>query len=71
MDKFKVVGGNRLNGKVKVSGAKNSCLPILAATLLASGEYLIDNTPNLMDVRTMLKLLKGMGINYEFQNNLL
>jgi len=69
MDKFKVVGGNRLNGKIKVSGAKNSCLPILSATILADGDYFIDNVPNLMDVKTMLKLLKGMGIDNDFQNN--
>ncbi len=69
MDKFKVIGGNKLNGRIKVSGAKNSCLPILAATLLSSGDYLIDNVPNLMDVRTMLKLLRGMGIEAEFNDN--
>ena len=69
MDKFKVVGGNRLNGKIKVSGAKNSCLPILSATILADGDYFIDNVPNLIDVKTMLKLLKGIGIDNEFQNN--
>lgn len=69
MDKFKVIGGNRLNGRVRVSGAKNSCLPILAATLLSSGEYLLDNVPNLMDVRTMLKLLRGLGVENDFKDS--
>lgn len=69
MDKFVINGGNQLNGTVKISGAKNASLPILTATILTEGEYLIGNVPNLMDVRTMLKLLKGFDISFDFQNN--
>ncbi|MCX8084734.1 MAG: UDP-N-acetylglucosamine 1-carboxyvinyltransferase [Calditerrivibrio sp.] len=69
MDKFRVTGGHSLNGRIKISGAKNSSLPILAATILTSGEYVIDNVPHLMDVKTMLKLLKVLGMDYDFSEN--
>lgn len=61
MDKFIVFGGNRLEGEVRVSGAKNAVLPLIAAALLAEGTSTITNVPNLRDVRTMLALLEEMG----------
>jgi len=61
MDKFKITGGAPLKGEVKISGAKNAVLPILAATLLADGISIIENAPKLKDVKTMLELLKKMG----------
>ena len=61
MDKLVIKGGNRLEGKVKISGAKNAALPILAASLLTSGEFILQNVPDLMDLRTMLRLLEYMG----------
>lgn len=61
MDKFIIKGGNRLSGKVAISGAKNAALPILAATILAKGEHTITNIPEVVDVRTMRKLLAYMG----------
>ncbi|MEF3254788.1 MAG: UDP-N-acetylglucosamine 1-carboxyvinyltransferase [Deferribacterales bacterium] len=70
MEKFVINGGNRLNGQIKVSGAKNSSLPILTAAILAEGDYVISNVPNLMDVRTMLKLLAGIGFEYQFKDNI-
>ncbi|MFW5878811.1 MAG: UDP-N-acetylglucosamine 1-carboxyvinyltransferase, partial [Myxococcota bacterium] len=57
MDRLQIKGGRRLEGKVKVSGAKNAALPMLAATLLADGEHTLANVPDLADVRTMLRLL--------------
>jgi len=61
MDKFIVNGGNKLEGNVKVSGAKNSALPILAASILAKGEHVITNVPEVKDVHTMRNLLSHMG----------
>jgi UDP-N-acetylglucosamine 1-carboxyvinyltransferase len=61
MDRFIIRGGNRLEGRVRVSGAKNAALPILAASLLTEGEFILQNVPRLMDVRTMLRLLAHMG----------
>lgn len=61
MDKFLIEGGTKLNGEVTISGAKNAALPILAATILADGEHIINNVPEVNDVRTMRKLLAFMG----------
>lgn len=62
MEKLKINGGRRLVGEVRVSGAKNAALPILAAALLTADDLILHNVPNLTDVRTMLKLLEGMGV---------
>lgn len=56
-----VIGGNPLKGEVKVSGAKNSALPLLIATLLSSGECEISNVPDLDDIDATVKLLKSFG----------
>ncbi|WP_010322853.1 UDP-N-acetylglucosamine 1-carboxyvinyltransferase [Marinobacterium stanieri] len=61
MDKLQIEGGVRLNGEVSISGAKNSALPILAATLLADEPVTICNLPHLHDITTMLELLRRMG----------
>ena len=61
MDKLQVAGGVQLEGEVRVSGAKNAALPILAATLLASEPVAIGNVPHLQDVTTMIELLGRMG----------
>lgn len=63
MDKLVIEGGKRLEGVVEVSGAKNSCLPILAATLLSDEKSVIHNVPStLRDISTMLKILKNLGV---------
>lgn len=62
MEKLIVNGGNNLYGTVKISGAKNSALPILSAVLLAEGEYSLKNIPALRDISTMLSLLKSLGV---------
>ena len=54
-------GGNKLDGSVSVHGAKNSVLPILAASLLARGETIIHNCPNLSDVDAAIRILKHLG----------
>lgn len=56
-----VEGGRRLKGKVKISGAKNSVLPILAATILVEGEVQIENVPSLLDIETMCEMLTHLG----------
>jgi UDP-N-acetylglucosamine 1-carboxyvinyltransferase len=61
MQKLKVTGGARLDGEVRISGAKNAVLPILCATLLADGPVEIDNVPKLHDVLTTARLLEQLG----------
>jgi UDP-N-acetylglucosamine 1-carboxyvinyltransferase len=61
VDKIVIDGGRRLKGEVRVSGAKNAALPILASAILAGGTSVFRNVPKLMDVRTMAKLLRVLG----------
>ena len=61
MDKIVIEGGASLKGEVTISGAKNAALPILASSILAEGEHIFRNVPDLADVRTMGKLLGIMG----------
>jgi UDP-N-acetylglucosamine 1-carboxyvinyltransferase len=69
MDKLAIVGGKPLDGVVRVSGAKNAALPILAATLLAEGPVLLGNVPKLNDIATMFKLLRRMGVVAEHRDD--
>ncbi|MDH7605797.1 MAG: UDP-N-acetylglucosamine 1-carboxyvinyltransferase [Melioribacter sp.] len=71
MDKFIIKGGKKLSGRVSVSGAKNSSLALMPATLLTSGISTIYNVPEVNDIFTMIKLLEQLGakINF-FENNL-
>lgn len=62
MDKLIITGGNRLDGEIWISGAKNSALPILAATLLADEPVTISNLPHLHDITTMIELFGRMGV---------
>ncbi|MCB1685826.1 MAG: UDP-N-acetylglucosamine 1-carboxyvinyltransferase, partial [Pseudomonadales bacterium] len=61
MDKLLITGGRRLDGNLRISGAKNSALKILAATLLTEESCLIGNVPHLHDVTTMIELLGCLG----------
>ncbi len=65
MDKFVIHGGNKLKGKVAISGSKNAALALIPATLLASGRYRFENIPDLRDITTMSKLLEMMGVEIE------
>jgi len=69
MDKFIIEGGTPLNGKVKVSGAKNAVLPIMAATIIAPGKYRIHNVPELRDTLTMKRLLEMVGAAVHYEDN--
>jgi UDP-N-acetylglucosamine 1-carboxyvinyltransferase len=62
MDKLKIVGGGLLQGEVQISGAKNACLPILAASLLTADQVTLQNVPFLNDVLTLRKLLNLVGV---------
>src|SRR5690606_23061853 len=62
MDKLIMTGGVPLQGEVRISGAKNAALPILAATLLADGPVTVGNVPHLQDITTTLELLGRMGV---------
>ena len=62
MDKLIISGGGPLNGEVRISGAKNAALPILAATLLADSPSTISNVPHLQDITTTMSLLGQMGV---------
>ncbi|SDU19384.1 UDP-N-acetylglucosamine 1-carboxyvinyltransferase [Verrucomicrobium sp. GAS474] len=68
MDKFIVKGGTPLQGKIQISGSKNSALPILAATLLTPETCIIHRVPDLSDIRYMLEILKHLGAEVEFKN---
>ena len=68
MDKIIIKGNNPLNGTVKISGAKNAVLPIMAATLLTPGKFTIHKVPDLRDTRTMMKLLNIIGAKTKYEN---
>jgi len=69
MDKIVIEGGQPLKGSVRISGAKNAVLPILAATLLTRGRNIIDGVPKVRDVATMIQLLKDLGAEVESNRN--
>ena len=65
MDKILVHGGHKLSGIVKISGSKNSALPILAATLLTKEQCVIHHVPDLSDIHYMLQILASLGAEVE------
>lgn len=69
MSKYMINGGRRLTGKVEVHGAKNSALPILAATVLCRGISVIHNCPQLSDVYASINILEHLGCHCDFNNN--
>ena len=72
MERLIIKGGNRLSGTVKISGAKNAVLPVIAATLLGQDrETCLDEVPNLDDVRTISEVLRTLGVKvrHEPENN--
>lgn len=69
MDKLRITGGQRLNGDVIISGAKNAALPILCASLLSADAIQLDNVPRLRDIDTTLKLLSMLGVRQSRDNS--
>ena len=65
MDKIIIVGGEKLRGDVQISGAKNASLPVMVSSLLAPGWSTFFNVPNLVDIKTIKKLLKNLGAKIE------
>ncbi len=69
MDSFLIRGGNRLKGKIEISGSKNSALPIVAACLLAEGKTVLKSVPRLSDIDSMLKLVGELGCHIYRHDN--
>jgi len=67
MDKFLITGGVKLEGEVRISGAKNAALPLLAAMILADSPITLTNVPNLKDVNTLVKLIAGLGVTMSYE----
>ncbi len=69
MEKLVIEGGKPLYGSVRISGAKNAALPLMAATLLTPGRHILRNVPDLRDTRTFLKLMENLGVRHERQDD--
>lgn len=69
MDKYIINGGNRLFGTIKVQSAKNSVLPILAATVLTDEKVTLSDVPDITDVRNMIRILECLGCRAQFDGN--
>lgn len=65
VEAFRILGGKKLYGELKVEGAKNAALPIFIATLIEKGTYILNNVPNLRDINTSVKLLESLGLKIE------
>ena len=69
MQKLEVFGANKLRGQIKISGSKNSSLPILAASLLSKKKITLKNLPKVNDIQTMMSLLKSLGSKIKLNHN--
>jgi len=69
MDKLRIKGGSRLEGRVRISGAKNSALPAMAASVLTAEEVTLDNIPLVNDIFTTRRLLRELGVAVEFEGD--
>ena len=69
MEKYQIKGGRRLSGKVDISCAKNAVLPLMAGALLTNEEVIIKNCPKIVDVYSMIKILRCIGVDAEFIGN--
>src|SRR5436189_1068908 len=69
MDKLRIKGGHRLEGQVRISGAKNSALPAMAACLLTPDEIVLENLPLVNDIFTTRRLLRELGAAVEFADH--
>ena len=67
-EKIFITGENKLNGKVKISGAKNAALPLMALSLIINKDFTLFNVPDLADTRLMSSLLTDLGINIDWKN---
>lgn len=69
MDKLVIEGGRELKGEVRIAGAKNAALPLMAAAILAPGRTMLRNVPDLADVGTMASVLEGLGLEIDRQQD--
>lgn len=68
MGKIIIAGGSPLRGRVRISGAKNASLALLCATILTSSEVVLENVPDISDVRVMIQIIKNLGAQVEWEN---
>ncbi len=66
MDYYRIKGGKKLKGQVRISGDKNAALPVIVASLLADGETVLKNVPDLKDIRTIIKVIEYLGAETDF-----
>src|SRR6266481_289997 len=66
---YKIFGGKELSGTVRICGSKNASLPIICATLLASGKSVLKNVPDIFDVKNLLEILKDLGADVSFEKH--
>ncbi|MEZ4871373.1 MAG: hypothetical protein R2827_03820 [Bdellovibrionales bacterium] len=71
MDKMKIKGGTPLTGSVRTSGAKNAALPIIFSSLLADGEHVFENVPDLLDIKSTRTILESLNCKTHYENNIL
>lgn len=71
MGRFIVNGGNKLSGSLEVSGAKNEALKIIPLAILVNSEFIVDNVPDIADIRKQLEIFEDLGGKYEFKNSTL
>ncbi len=71
MESYKIVGGTPLKGSVRISGSKNAALALMAGALLIEGEVILQNVPDIEDIRTMIRLLEGLGVPCELNGSTL
>lgn len=69
MNTYLIRGGKELNGSIRIHGAKNSVLPILAATIISGGESIIHNCPDLTDVDASLRILRHLGCSVKWDGD--
>lgn len=69
MEYLEIVGGKKLSGEVVISGAKNAALPLITLSILAKNDLVISNLPNVVDIKTLIKLLENLGAKTEFLDN--
>ena len=65
MEYIEIEGGRELSGEIVLSGSKNSALPILACSLLSDRPINLSNVPNLLDIKSMINLIKSLGVKIE------
>ena len=69
MDRIQVRGGNRLNGEIRISGAKNAALPLMVASLLTDEPLVLSSVPHLTDISQLAEILAGLGVEITLDGN--